>query len=129
MRELQNVIECSVILCETEIFTIDESWLPWQWLLWQPAFIDRENLCFAKYHRTLDDVLQFAHVSWPRIRLKQLERLLVDAPDVLPIFSRVAIDEVFHQQSLGFHFALCKRTSRLAPDFARRVPRCRFAQL
>jgi DNA-binding NtrC family response regulator len=25
---LQNVIERSVILCETEIFTIDESWLP-----------------------------------------------------------------------------------------------------
>src|SRR6266404_1764829 len=28
IRELQNVIERSVILCETEIFTIDESWLP-----------------------------------------------------------------------------------------------------
>src|SRR4029077_716876 len=27
-RELQNVIERSVILCETEIFTIDENWLP-----------------------------------------------------------------------------------------------------
>jgi DNA-binding NtrC family response regulator len=26
-RELQNVIERSVILCETEIFSIDESWL------------------------------------------------------------------------------------------------------
>jgi DNA-binding NtrC family response regulator len=25
---LQNVIERSVILCETEIFSIDESWLP-----------------------------------------------------------------------------------------------------
>jgi len=28
IRELQNVIECSVILCETEIFSIDEKWLP-----------------------------------------------------------------------------------------------------
>jgi PAS domain S-box-containing protein len=28
IRELQNVIERSVILCETEIFTIDEHWLP-----------------------------------------------------------------------------------------------------
>ncbi len=28
IRELQNVIERSVILCETEIFSIDESWLP-----------------------------------------------------------------------------------------------------
>ena len=32
IRELQNVIERSVILCETEIFTIDEAWLPQQLL-------------------------------------------------------------------------------------------------
>jgi PAS domain S-box-containing protein len=30
IRELQNVIERSVILCDTEIFSIDESWLPKQ---------------------------------------------------------------------------------------------------
>jgi len=30
IRELQNVIERSVILCETETFSIDESWLPHQ---------------------------------------------------------------------------------------------------
>src|SRR5277367_2825866 len=30
IRELQNVIERSVILCETESFSIDESWLPQQ---------------------------------------------------------------------------------------------------
>jgi DNA-binding NtrC family response regulator len=30
IRELQNVIERSMILCETEIFSIDESWLPKQ---------------------------------------------------------------------------------------------------
>ena len=30
IRELQNVIERSVILCETEMFSIDESWLPRQ---------------------------------------------------------------------------------------------------
>jgi formate hydrogenlyase transcriptional activator len=28
IRELQNVIERSIILCETEIFSIDEKWLP-----------------------------------------------------------------------------------------------------
>jgi transcriptional regulator with GAF, ATPase, and Fis domain len=33
IRELQNVIERSVILCEAEIFSIDESWLPQQPLL------------------------------------------------------------------------------------------------
>jgi PAS domain S-box-containing protein len=30
IRELQNVIERSIILCETETFSIDESWLPQQ---------------------------------------------------------------------------------------------------
>src|SRR5258708_2702739 len=66
--------------------------------LGQPAFVDRENLRFAKDHRTLDDVLQFANVSRPRIGLKQFQRLLVDTFYVLASFSRVAIDEVFHQQ-------------------------------
>ena len=36
IRELQNVIERSVILCETEIFSIDESWLPQQQFLTEP---------------------------------------------------------------------------------------------
>jgi formate hydrogenlyase transcriptional activator len=30
IRELQNVIERSVIVCDTETFSIDESWLSWQ---------------------------------------------------------------------------------------------------
>src|SRR6204780_3076307 len=33
IRELQNVIERSMILCETEIFSIDDNWLPRQPLL------------------------------------------------------------------------------------------------
>ena len=49
-------------------------------------------------------------------------RLLVDTFYVLASFSRIAIDKVFRQQSLGFHLALCRRTSRLAPDFALRAP-------
>jgi transcriptional regulator with GAF, ATPase, and Fis domain len=36
IRELQNVIERSVILCETEILSIEESWLPQQRLLAGP---------------------------------------------------------------------------------------------
>jgi PAS domain S-box-containing protein len=36
IRELQNVIERSVILCESEIFSIDEGWLPQQPLLTEP---------------------------------------------------------------------------------------------
>jgi PAS domain S-box-containing protein len=37
IRELQNVIERSVILCETEIFSIDENWLP------QPPLLTPES--------------------------------------------------------------------------------------
>src|SRR5712664_2785241 len=36
IRELQNVIERSMILCEAEIFSIDESWLPKQPSLLEP---------------------------------------------------------------------------------------------
>jgi PAS domain S-box-containing protein len=36
IRELQNVIERSVILCESEIFSIDEGWLPQQPSLTEP---------------------------------------------------------------------------------------------
>jgi PAS domain S-box-containing protein len=38
IRELQNVIERSMILCETEIFTIDQGWLPKQ-----PSLTERKN--------------------------------------------------------------------------------------
>jgi PAS domain S-box-containing protein len=38
IRELQNVIERSVILCESEIFSIDESWLPQQ-----PSLTEAKN--------------------------------------------------------------------------------------
>jgi formate hydrogenlyase transcriptional activator len=37
IRELQNVIERSVIVCETENFTVDESWLSRQPLATDPA--------------------------------------------------------------------------------------------
>ena len=36
IRELQNVVERSVLLCETEIFSIDENWLPKQPSLTEP---------------------------------------------------------------------------------------------
>jgi transcriptional regulator with GAF, ATPase, and Fis domain len=37
IRELQNVIERSVIVCETEIFSVDESWLSRQPLATEPT--------------------------------------------------------------------------------------------
>jgi formate hydrogenlyase transcriptional activator len=47
IRELQNVIERSVILCETEIFSIDENWLP------QPPPLTAESKQAAELPRTL----------------------------------------------------------------------------
>jgi PAS domain S-box-containing protein len=37
IRELQNVIERSVIVCETANFSVDESWLSWQPLASEPT--------------------------------------------------------------------------------------------
>ena len=37
IRELQNVIERSVIVCETETFSVDESWLSWESAQTAPA--------------------------------------------------------------------------------------------
>ena len=37
IRELQNVIERSVIICETENLSVDESWLPWESVPDRPA--------------------------------------------------------------------------------------------
>jgi PAS domain S-box-containing protein len=36
IRELQNVIERSAIVCDTETFSVDESWLSWQPLASEP---------------------------------------------------------------------------------------------
>jgi PAS domain S-box-containing protein len=47
IRELQNVVERSVILCETEIFSIDENWLP------QPPTLTAESKQQAELSRRL----------------------------------------------------------------------------
>jgi DNA-binding NtrC family response regulator len=47
IRELQNVIERSVILCESEIFSIDENWLP------KPPPLTPESKEQAELPRTL----------------------------------------------------------------------------
>src|ERR1700693_5225720 len=67
-------------------------------LLGQPAFIYRKDLCFAHDYRSFDDVLQFAYVSGPGIRLEQLQGLLIDTPDVLARFARIAIYKVLNEQ-------------------------------
>ncbi|MGD0307143.1 MAG: sigma 54-interacting transcriptional regulator [Candidatus Acidiferrales bacterium] len=47
IRELQNVIERSVILCETDIFSVDENWLP------QPPAMTSETKRQAELPRKL----------------------------------------------------------------------------
>src|SRR4029077_18858279 len=54
--------------------------------------------CFAHDYGPFDDVLQFAYVSGPRVRLEQLQSLSVDTPNVLARFAPIAIDEVFNEQ-------------------------------
>jgi len=57
IRELQNVIERSVIVCETEIFTVDESWLSKQ------SHVERSggNLCLSQRLATKEkDVIEEA---------------------------------------------------------------------
>jgi formate hydrogenlyase transcriptional activator len=44
VRELQNVIERSVIVCETETFSVDESWLSRQ----APTTDRTSDLCFTE---------------------------------------------------------------------------------
>src|SRR5260370_9688418 len=63
----------------------------------KPALINREILRVAHDYRSLDDVLQFANVTWPGIRLKQFQALFVYATDALSCFPRVTIDEVINE--------------------------------
>ena len=53
IRELQNVIERSIILCETEIFSIDESWLPQQPLLTEPKNQTELSLTFLTQEKNM----------------------------------------------------------------------------
>jgi formate hydrogenlyase transcriptional activator len=53
VRELQNVIERSVIVCDTEEFTVDESWLSTR-----PAFDSRLTLSGAHERIIIEDALR-----------------------------------------------------------------------
>src|SRR6266849_6140553 len=64
----------------------------------QPTLIYGEILCFAYDDRTLDDVLQLPNITWPGIRLKQVEALFAHRLKVLSSFPGVTIDEVLDQQ-------------------------------
>src|SRR6266403_2411041 len=66
-------------------------------LLRKPSLVYREILRFAHDDRSLNHVLQFANVTRPGIRLKQVQTLLVDPPYILSYIPRAMIDEVFDQ--------------------------------
>src|ERR1700722_15283138 len=49
----------------------------------EPALIDREFVGVAYDHRALNDILQFPHVSRPRISQQPIQGLAVDAAEPL----------------------------------------------
>jgi DNA-binding NtrC family response regulator len=57
IRELQNVIERSVIVCEVENFSVDESWLSRQPLAIKPA---KEPGLFKKIHSQEKAIIEAA---------------------------------------------------------------------
>src|SRR6267143_828735 len=63
----------------------------------KPTLIDREIFCFAYNYRSLDDILQFANVTRPGVRLKQFQASFVYPANVLSRFPRVTVYEVFNQ--------------------------------
>ena len=62
VRELQNVIERSVVLCDTEIFSIDESWLPQQSLFTESKDQNELNRRLqSQQKRMIEAALQQSH--------------------------------------------------------------------
>jgi len=64
----------------------------------EPTLVDRETLSLANNDRAFNNVTQFANVTGPGIRLKQIQRLFAYIPDVLACFPGITIDEVLDQQ-------------------------------
>ncbi len=59
IRELQNVIERSVIVCETEVFSVDESWLSRQPLTTEPrGSLDLSEKLAAQEKEMIEAVLR-----------------------------------------------------------------------
>ena len=67
IRELQNVIERSVIVCETETLSVDESWLSREAVLTQPASRPLSNRPIAEEKQIIEAALAEARgrVSGP----------------------------------------------------------------
>src|SRR6266849_2364841 len=88
----------------------------------KPTLIERKILCFAYNNRSLDDVLEFANITWPRIRLKKLQGFAVHPTYVLAQFPRRTIDEVLNQSGNIFPpFAQSRHLNRKNAEAVKQV--------
>ena len=69
VRELQNVIERSVIMCDSEVFSVDEGWLAREGLRAQPA---RQSLPLLPV--SVSEVRPGAPEQWNGVTLEEIER-------------------------------------------------------
>src|SRR6266478_764368 len=88
----------------------------------KPGLVHREILCFAHDDRSFDDVLEFANITWPRVRLKKLQGLAVHPAYVLAQFPRSTIDEVLNQRGNIFpSFAQSRHLNRKNAEAVKQV--------
>src|SRR5260370_38557297 len=62
----------------------------------KPSLVHREIFGFAHDDRSLNHVLQFANVTRPGIRLKQVQTLLFDPPYILSCTPRATMNEILN---------------------------------
>src|SRR2546428_4026527 len=63
----------------------------------KPGVIYRKRLTVAENHRTLDHILQLAHVARPVIGLEEVQGALVDMANAFASSFGVAIDQILDQ--------------------------------
>ena len=83
---------------EVELFTRSSD----HWLSRDPTLIDRESPRLTDNDGTFDNILQFANIPRPGVRLKQIEALPADRLKALSGFSSITIQEVLDQQGYVF---------------------------
>src|ERR1700686_594855 len=74
----------------------------WRGLNRQPRIVDLQRVIAAENHSALDDVLQLADVSGPRVRFAELQRALADPAHPLPHLLGKSLDEVLEQNGYVF---------------------------
>src|SRR5713226_5017036 len=88
----------------------------------KPTPIHGEIPRVADDYRSLDDVLQFANIARPGVRLKQIEALFVHRLKALSRFPCVTIDEILDQQGNVFSsFSQCRNFNRKDIELVKEV--------